>query len=294
MENECEFVSSRGLMKSCNIYSSTPCSSIKYCTNLNYFSKSYKNTIIYINSSAIPHFVHNIFPNIKDSIILVTGDCDETIPNDLFNQIDFDTFINNKKIIHWFCQNWVGNHKKVTIMPIGLDYHTMSDKNHEWGCKISPLNQELLLQEIKEKSSHFKERVCKCYANFQFLTTTRYGYDRLDAIDKIPEYLVYYEPNKIKRLNTWINQSKYSFVISPHGNGLDCHRTWEALCLGCIPIMKRSPISSLFNDLPVLIIEDWQDISQNLLNSTIEDFKNKEFNFEKLKLSYWTKQFNNR
>ena len=179
-------------------------------------------------------------------------------------------------------------------MPIGLDYHTMSDKNHEWGCKISPLNQELLLQEIKEKSSHFKERVCKCYANFQFLTTTRYGYDRLDAIDKIPEYLVYYEPNKIKRLNTWINQSKYSFVISPHGNGLDCHRTWEALCLGCIPIMKKSPISSLFNDLPVLIIEDWQDISQNLLNSTIEDFKNKEFNFEKLKLSYWTKQFNNR
>ena len=89
-----------------------------------------------------------------------------------------------------------------------------------------------------------------------------------------------------------MNQSKYTFVISPHGNGLDCHRTWEALCLGCIPIMKHSSISYLFEDLPVLIVESWEDISENLLYSTIEDFKTKDFNFEKLTLSYWTKQFN--
>ena len=292
MENECKFVSSRGLMKSCNIYSSTTCSSIRYCTNLKYFSKPSKTTIIYINSSAIPHFAHNVFPTIKEPIILVTGDCDETIPNDLLNQMNFDSFINDDRIIKWFCQNWIGNHKKVTLMPIGLDYHTLSNKNHEWGPKTIPIDQEMLLQKIKDKSASFSERIHKWYANFQFLTTTRYGNDRISAINEISKNLVYYEPNKIKRLNTWINQSKYTFVISPHGNGLDCHRTWEALCLGCIPIMKKSQISHLFEDLPVLIVDAWGDISENLLHSTIEDFKAKKFNFEKLTLSYWTKQFN--
>ena len=123
------------------------------------------------------------------------------------------------------------------------------------------------------------------------MTSTRYGDDRVVAIDKIPKDLVYYEPNKIKRLNTWVNQSKYAFVISPHGGGYDCHRTWEALCLGCIPIMKKSRISHLFDDLPVLIVDAWGDISENLLRSTIEDFKDKKFNVEKLNLSYWVKQF---
>ena len=27
--------------------------------------------------------------------------------------------------------------------------------------------------------------------------------------------------------NTHVNYDKYNFVISPRGNGLDCHRTWE-------------------------------------------------------------------
>lgn len=56
--------------------------------------------------------------------------------------------------------------------------------------------------------------------------------------------------------------------------------------------MKKSQISYLFEDLPVLIVENWEDISENLLESTIKDFKAKKFNFEKLSLSYWTKQFN--
>jgi len=294
MENECKFVSSRGLMKSCNIYSVSPCSSIKYCMNLKLFSVPSKNSMktIYINSSAIPHFAHNVFPTIKEPIILVTGDCDETIPNDLLHLMNFNKFINDERIVKWFCQNWIGNHKKVTLMPIGLDYHTLANTNHEWGPKAKPIEQEVLLQKIHNESKHYLERFCKCYANFQFLTNTRYGYDRQNAIDEIQENLVFYEPNKVKRLDTWLNQSKYAFVISPHGNGFDCHRTWEALCLGCIPIMKKSQISHLFEDLPVLIVDHWGDISKSLLENTMKSFKEKQFNFKKLTLSYWVSQFN--
>jgi hypothetical protein len=71
--------------------------------------------------------------------------------------------------------------------------------------------------------------------------------------------------------------------------GMDCHRTWEALCLGCIPIVKTSPLNSLYDGLPVLILNDWSDLTEELMQSTVLDFKERqsEFQMEKLTLKYW-------
>lgn len=44
------------------------------------------------------------------------------------------------------------------------------------------------------------------------------------------------EDEELNRAELWRRHGRYSFVISPPGHGLDCHRTWEALALGCIPI----------------------------------------------------------
>ena len=88
--------------------------------------------------------------------------------------------------------------------------------------------------------------------------------------------------------------TKYSFVLSPHGNGLDCHRTWEALVLGCIPVVKTSSLDKLYDDLPVLIVNNWYDIDEELLKNTIENFKDKKFNYDKLKLDYWINKIKNK
>ena len=40
--------------------------------------------------------------------------------------------------------------------------------------------------------------------------------------------------------------SSYKFALSPEGNGIDCHRTWECLYLGVIPIVKKSVALSFF------------------------------------------------
>lgn len=44
------------------------------------------------------------------------------------------------------------------------------------------------------------------------------------------------EKEELNRSELWRRHGNYAFVISPPGHGLDCHRTWEALALGCIPI----------------------------------------------------------
>ncbi len=40
------------------------------------------------------------------------------------------------------------------------------------------------------------------------------------------------------------------------GFGEDCHRTWESILLGAIPIVRESLIRPLFEDAPVMVLED--------------------------------------
>lgn len=297
MEENNLFVSSRGILKSCDYYSLTPHSSTYQLYNYLPLEeiKSIKNPSIYICSSAIFDFITTMLPLINFSFILVSGDCDETVPQEILISDDFNNLLSEQRLIHWFCQNMTITHPKITRIPIGLDYHTLTTRPL-WGPISSCETQEKMLLMIKEKVVPFWNRNIKCYANFHFNMNTKLGYDRKDAFQKIDGELVYYEEYKVTRLITWNKQKNYSFVICPHGGGLDCHRNWEALCLGCIIIVKTSSIDNLYKDLPVLIVKDWIDINIDLLNSTVIEFKNKfinnEFNIEKLKLSYWIELIN--
>lgn len=94
-------------------------------------------------------------------------------------------------------------------------------------------------------------------------------------------------PERITRKENWQNQINYAFVISPHGNGLDCHRTWEALVLGCIPIVRKSPIDVLYKDLPVLIVDEWSDVTSELLQKTLNSFKDIQYTYDSLLMSFW-------
>ena len=290
MENNCFFVSSRGILNSCNIKSDIPISSIRQLYHYDWTNLR-EGCTVYICNSAIPTFAV-ILDKLPCRIILVSGDCDECCPMDLFPiEKGFETFIENEKIIHWFSQNLIIQHPKMSQIPIGLDYHTMTYSDM-WGNMISPLEQEKLLLNIRNTSLPFFERKIKIYSNFHFALNTKFAKDRVDAFFQIPEDLIYYEPSKIERLESWKNQSKYAFVASPHGNGLDCHRTWEALCLGCIVIVKTSPLDHLYNGLPVLIVEEWYCITEKVLLDTMAKCKEMDFQYEKLSLKYWMDKIN--
>lgn len=83
---------------------------------------------------------------------------------------------------------------------------------------------------------------------------------------------------------TALTESK--FVLSPAGNGFDCHRTWEAMYLGAIPILRRAHWPFININLPVLLVDEWEDLLKIDLNlasvplnpSWSEDFWNGFFN----------------
>lgn len=287
-EQDCTYVSSRGLLKSCNVKSATPYSTISETINYD-FSQLREGDTLYICNSAIPFFREHVFPTIQVAFRLVSGDCDKSCPTELFaNNAAFLEFINDLRIIVWFSQNCIEHaHPKLHPLPIGQDYHTMNGPNF-WGPPMTPLEQEACIDNIRDRAPALAHRKCMAHANFHFSMTTKYAYDRYDALNQIPKELVYYEPARCDRLDTWITQSEYAFVISPHGNGLDCHRTWEALALGCIPIMKTSALDPMFKGLPVLIVNEWSAVTPELLYKTQKEYVERtDWQMEKLTLAYW-------
>ena len=50
------------------------------------------------------------------------------------------------------------------------------------------------------------------------------------------------------------------FVISPPGRGLDCHRTWEAIYLGAVPVVLDGALApSLIEALPIHSVSNYDD-----------------------------------
>ena len=50
------------------------------------------------------------------------------------------------------------------------------------------------------------------------------------------------QKTSMQRRFVWETTAQFAFVASPPGNGFDCHRTWEALILGCIVIVQNSSV----------------------------------------------------
>lgn len=352
-EHACRFVSSRGLLKSCDIHSRNPKSSsptdLDHVRNLIARQQQQQETdlhtqvSIYVCCDAFQQFIQEYASQIKSPYVVVCGDGDltmfrETVSREKSNL--FVMFMLNSNVRGLFSQNmdiqecrqflkekvsklWAANAAvfktddapktledaiqsvvvKLRQIPIGMDYHTIStNPHHPWvssSCSTglegtTPVEQEqILVREIHEGMRPFYQRKMRIYSNVM-LCLDRFN-DRLDAIRKIPSDLIYQQTNFLPRTITWKNMTDFAFVLSPFGNGMDCHRTWEALLCGCIPIVRSSVFNELFEGLPVLIVENWSDISLQLLASTIADFKEKhdknELKYEKLELSYYTKWY---
>lgn len=66
----------------------------------------------------------------------------------------------------------------------------------------------------------------------------------------------------------------YKFQVCPTGAGLDTHRFYESILLDTIPIIKTSPISNFLTGFPCLLVNAWEEVTEDLLNDTYETLYN--------------------
>ena len=218
----------------------------------------------FVKTDHVVYFEKSILPHIDHKFILVTHNSDRTSGN---NQ----GILNNKYLIKWFGQNMIKS-EKTEALPIGLENSCWKG----WDFNICKIN----LTNPKDKL---------LYLNFSLKTNK----ERKNTLNTI--IANGFSKNESLEWKDYIKLlSEHKFCVSPLGNGADCHRTWEAIYVGCIPIIEKHPILyEHFRELPILFVDDYSNITEEFLNSEYIKFKENKSLTEKGKLCYWKMIFDN-
>ena len=80
----------------------------------------------------------------------------------------------------------------------------------------------------------------------------------------------------------------FKFVASPEGNGIDCHRHYEALMAGCVPIIERHPLTlQKYHGLPVLWTADYAEVTTEHLRREYARMLDTRYDFSPLNIDHY-------
>ncbi len=286
-------MSSRGIIENCDIHAELPGSSSVAEEYVRSIPQRFEQVAVdrdfvtlYLCTESVPLFVNEVLKKIRHPFVLVTGDSDLAVNESTIQNIQ--TLLTNSYLRKWFAQNLDYKHPKIEPMPIGLDFHSAwQNPRHYRGQHILPAHQEGELRSICRTAKKFSERESLVVCDW--IGHSTYG-DREEARRGIPENARFVPTRRLPRHELWQEYAKYAFVASPSGVGMDCHRTWEGVALGCVPIIKKSPLTRLFKGMPVLVVESWNCITPEYLKEQQIQFAERKFDYSKIFLTYWHKR----
>jgi len=246
---------------------------------INKFAKLHNGkTIIFSKTDFLEETFEKI-RKIKNNVILITGNSDYEITDNTLKT-------SPKNIKKWYAQN--ANTNKINCIPIGIENHENCIlEGHGMGhahakIKIELLNKNYEIQPTKE-----------IYANFA--TNTNHTRNKIINICKHLNNVTDHTSNShIDNINRnyeiYINNIlDHKMVISPNGNGIDCHRTWETLYLNRVPIVEENAVTIHFKSLPIIYLKNWEQLNDtqyinDQYNKVIRNTK------EMLDINYWTNE----
>lgn len=223
---------------------------------------------IFVKTEYLHVFFLAFHPRINNPYILVTHNSDLPIPG------KYEEYLDSPKLLAWFGQNVERvTHQKLFPVPIGLN----NRRWWEWAGST-----ETLQRVQKETQAITKKNLV--YLNFNIKT---YPVERA-YVFSLFSHVSFCKRSKSVLWEKYLHDvAESSFVLSPRGNGLDCHRTWEAMYMGSIPILITSASDSMYKDLPVLIINDWKEVTSEFLETKLKEMEGREYHFDKLYADYW-------
>lgn len=205
-------------------------------------------------------YVHSFFTQKQERpYILVTHNGDLPVDDNYLQ------YMSDPNLIKWYGQNIMTTHSKLSSIPIGL------------GNEIWPHGDEKVFNEVITQNLP-KERLI--YVNFDVNTNRRERNYCLSEMNKNGLEM----GNKLPFKQYLEEVAKSYFVVSPNGNGVDCHKTWESLYLGSIPIVTKSINIDFYRDYPIIIIDNWSDFNPNYFNLELYKKTWGDFNITKLNI----------
>jgi hypothetical protein len=174
-----------------------------------------------------------------------------------------EMFAEGSPVSAWFGVQVASTDPRITAMPIGV-------------------KGEMVAHMARATNRPVEDRDVRLYVNFQRRTQER------EALWQQFSWATQeYEPNEpVAYLNAL---GRAQFVLSPPGRSWDCYRTYEAVAMGAIPIVKRQrPMSDVCEGLPVLLVDNWSEVTPERLAH--EWAKDRTTDVSRLTLSYWRTQ----
>ena len=145
-----------------------------------------------------------------------------------------------------FAQNLVEHIEGVGVLPIGLENAWRANFGRISGFRSERRRRRARTFRVMWSFSERTNPVVRSLAAGQLR--------RIAVADSQP----YLAPHDHRRA-----LSTYAFVASPPGNGLDTHRTWEAMYLRCVPIVLRSEMTERYASLglPIWVVDSYEELS---------------------------------
>jgi hypothetical protein len=186
------------------------------------------------------------------------------IRNHELQTLKHSLFLHNSDVVHTsdlllsalnsfkriYVTNWLGHETNIHAIPIGLENQSYL-RNGVQNDYVK-LQQKGLLP--------LSKRPISLLTSFNISTNLIERTRALDAVKDVQGGLNL--PNGVPPKNYRRLLANTKYVLSPPGNGPDCHRTWEAIYLGAIPIVKRKYIPSFEFNPPMIIVDDWTEVDQ--------------------------------
>lgn len=179
--------------------------------------------------------------------------------------------------LKWFAQNVDVEHPGIASIPIGLEnphWHTKIQKTEKisYCMKYRPkYNLEMCVSQFNPSTHPRRQAVYDHFAQFDWCWSKQSANGT-----NFDEYL------------TSLNDSV--FCVCPEGNGIDTHRMWEALYVGCIPIVEDSINIQFYRQLPIFICQNFLDVDYDCLKyvkQNINDRLYENYNMQLLSMDYW-------
>ncbi len=135
-----------------------------------------------------------------------------------------------------------------------------------------------------------KETVLCCFIPGTDERRRRIGYNRRKIEYELHKRGIYNLPF-VRKQTYWKALLDHKFIISPEGNGIDCHRHYEALMAGCIPIVEDNPlIREKYAGCPILYTKNYLDINESYLQKKYAEMLDQTYDFSCLSLSHYTEE----
>ena len=255
---------------------------LSFCLGLSDTTQYIKTDYLFHQPSPIIQMNHwrniNKDVDLRTLRVLVTGHSDYPITESQRRILDLPS------LQKWFGQNMRIAHSKAVQIPIGIS-NTCPGCSGCAGCVVD--SQQLCHIAALPKPTNPK----LAYLNFSAANCPQ---ERDGIIEEYADkdWVTYQSPSisEAGHRNFLEMIHSHKFVFAPRGNGIDTHRMWEALYLRTIPIVKRTEGLSQFEDLPILFVDSWQDISPQWLEKQYEEIMSTKYPLDKLTLRYWCRR----